>query len=281
MYIYPRIRIAHCDVTSRLPHATPSFSSKKRPPATADVFQKSQIATIEELGRIQLAGKQANQQLDKIRQGTLTVTPQEEKSLNQQLLAGRKALEALVLRNQKLVYSVLNALLEKHPSPIPYEDLLYVGTKGLIDAAGTFDPAKGKFSTVAWRRIDGEIKTLIQKEAALNQVSLNVPLDEEEDGTTPLDLLVDPTPSVKTRIFQTELAEILNHALSELPPKSREAVKAYYGLGDDDPLTYEAIAEKQGLGGKVHARYYVQEGLKRLQNNPKLRDLLADLQIDH
>lgn len=117
-----------------------------------------------------------------------------------------KEQKELVLKNLKFVHYLVNKL-DQHS--YNYEDLVSVGTIGLIKAASTFDESKNiKFSTYAARCINNEIFMYFRKENShMNDISLNDTIHVDKDGNelTICDILASPE-----KDFTEQIEDIYN-----------------------------------------------------------------------
>lgn len=134
-----------------------------------------------------------------------------------------KEQEELVLKNQRLVYYLLNKL---DISPNEYEDMASIGKIGLVKAAATFDASKNiAFATYASRCINNEFFMHFRKEKShMNDISLDEPIGDDGEGHEIT--LIDKLPSLdKDFTEQTEKTELfikcVNIALNLLEPRER------------------------------------------------------------
>ncbi len=115
--------------------------------------------------------------------------------------------EHLVLDNQKLVYYIVQKL-GITPNSSDYEDIISIGTIGLVKAAITFDTSKNiAFSTYASRCIKNEIFMHYRKaKKYANDISINEPIGDNGEGKelTIVDLLADPESDFVKRILDKE-----------------------------------------------------------------------------
>lgn len=113
--------------------------------------------------------------------------------------------EELVLKNRRLVYYLVNRL---DVAPSDYDDIVSIGTIGLIKAAATFDQSKNiKFATYAAQCINNEIFMHFRKKKAyINDISLDNPIynDGEASETTLGDMIPNSNEDFTERIAETE-----------------------------------------------------------------------------
>ncbi len=155
-----------------------------------------------------------------------------------------KAKKTLVEHNLRLVVHVA----KKYFSPeIEQDDLISIGTIGLIKAVTSFDSDKGtRFATYASRCIDNEILMYFRsKKKASNDISISEPIDTDRDGNALT--LIDVIASEENIAEDLDLAmeiEKLNRFLSVLSVRERRIITMRYGLGGTAPLTQREVAQK-------------------------------------
>ena len=133
--------------------------------------------------------------------------------------------EELVLKNQRLVYHLVNKL-RRASSNCDYDDMVSEGTIGLIKAAATFDDSKKtKFSTYASRCIKNEILMYFRKENRhMYDISLNEPIAHDGKGNelTVGDKIPSPEKDFTERIEESEMfIKIISIILNLLEPRER------------------------------------------------------------
>lgn len=135
--------------------------------------------------------------------------------------------EHLVLDNQKLVHYLVRKL-GVTPNSSDYEDIVSIGTIGLVKAAITFDPSKNfTFSTYASRCINNEILEYYRESNKhVNDISIYEPIGDNGEGKelTIVDTIVDPEfDFVKKIAEKEELTKVVNTVLNCLKGKNRIA----------------------------------------------------------
>ena len=166
-----------------------------------------------------------------------------------------------------------------HPSKKYYtqssdqEDLISIGTIGLIKGISSFDPAKGaRLATYAARCIENEILMYFRSQKKLQgEVSLSDSIDTDKDGNA-LQLMdivgVDDT--MLEDLHDRDNALRLHKLVQErLTAREAEIVRLRYGLGGTVPLTQREIASSFGI-----SRSYVSRIEKRALE--KLREALQE-----
>ncbi len=155
-----------------------------------------------------------------------------------------KAKNTLVEHNLRLVVHVA----KKYFSPeIEQDDLISIGTIGLIKAVTSFDCEKGtRFATYASRCIDNEILMYFRaKKKTQSEVSISEPIDTDKDGNALT--LIDVIASDENIADNLDLAmkiEKLQGFLSVLGERERRIIAMRYGLGGNAPLTQREVAAK-------------------------------------
>lgn len=138
------------------------------------------------------------------------------------------------------------------------EDLVSIGTIGLIKAINTFRPDKNiKLATYASRCIENEILMYIRKFSAVrNEISIDEPLNMDWDGNELLlsDVLGDDEDNIVYEIEQREEKEAIRRAVASLEPREREIIEMRYGLGGYDEMTQKEVADRLGISQSYISR---------------------------
>ena len=138
------------------------------------------------------------------------------------------------------------------------EDLISIGTIGLMKAISTFRPDKNiKLATYASRCIENEILMYIRKNSNRRmELSIDEPLNIDRDGNELLlsDILgTDEDMILRPMEDDVDLC-VLRQALRELPQREREIVLMRYGLYGRKELTQKEVAEKMGISQSYISR---------------------------
>ena len=141
---------------------------------------------------------------------------------------------------------------------INLEDLISIGTIGLIKAIGTYRRDKNiKLATYASRCVENEILMFIRKTAPLKaEVSLNEPINMDYDGNELLlaDILgTDEDMILKPLEDDVDIC-VLRQAVRELPQREREIVCMRFGLEGMKELTQKEVAQKMGISQSYISR---------------------------
>ena len=138
------------------------------------------------------------------------------------------------------------------------EDLISIGTIGLIKAVGSFRPDKNiKLATFASRCIENEILMHLRKTSRLrSEVSLDEPLNVDWEGNVLLlsDVLGTEPDAVYKDVEQSAEREMLMESFSRLPERERRIVELRFGLGGKEEMTQKEIAEMMGISQSYISR---------------------------
>ena len=163
--------------------------------------------------------------------------------------------DKLVEHNLRLVVYIAKKF---ENTGINIEDLVSIGTIGLIKAINTFKLDKNiKLATYASRCIENEILMYIRKISNTRvEVSIDEPLNVDWDGNELLlsDVLGSDENSVSYEIEQYEERMIIRKAVAALDPREREIIEMRYGLFGKEELTQKEVAEKLGISQSYISR---------------------------
>ncbi len=180
---------------------------------------------------------------------------EERKYLDAWLQGDLEARNVLIEHNLRLVAHIIK---KYYASQNDQEDLISIGTIGLIKAIDTFDPAKGiRLSSYASRCIENEILMFFRSgRKSAQDVSLNEPIDTDKEGNalTILDTMaVDDTivESIDTKMKSEKLYRFLQ---SSLTPREREVVCRRYGLLGFAPQPQRVVAKRLGISRSYISR---------------------------
>lgn len=180
------------------------------------------------------------------------------------------AREELILHNMRLVAHVIKkyAVTEEDK-----EELLSIGTIGLIKAASTFNPDYGnKFATYAIRCIDNEILMYFRgRKKTKGDVSLYEPIGVDKEGNQIhlVDVLdVEDEDVIDKIIKETQLKKVADSIDYVLSDRELLIIKLRYGLGDSRCYTQKEIAKGLGISRSYVSRIEKKalEKLKKLLN---------------
>ena len=165
------------------------------------------------------------------------------------------AKQLLIERNLRLVVYIARRF---ENTGVNLEDLISIGTIGLIKAIGTYRREKNiKLATYASRCIENEILMHIRKIAGQKaEVSLDEPINMDYDGNELLlsDILgTDEDMIMRPMEDDVDLC-VLRSALSELPDRERQIVCMRYGLNGYQELTQKEVAQQLGISQSYISR---------------------------
>ena len=163
--------------------------------------------------------------------------------------------DTLVEHNLRLVVYIAKKF---ENTGINIEDLISIGTIGLIKAINTFRADKSiKLATYASRCIENEILMFIRKTAGMKQeVSFDEPLNVDRDGNELLlsDVLGSEEDTVFASIEFEEDRKTVHKALEELEPRERVIIELRYGLCGGKEHTQKEVADMLGISQSYISR---------------------------
>ena len=197
------------------------------------------------------------------------LTRDEENEMIARLGAEDSARQTLIEHNLRLVVYIAKRF---ENTGAGLEDLVSIGTIGLIKAVNTFQSDKNiKLATYASRCIENEILMYIRKNSgAKNEFSIDEPLNIDWDGNELLlsDVLGSDEDSVSYEIEMREERALVRAAVASLDPRERELIELRYGMRSGDEMTQKEVADLLGI-----SQSYISRLEKRILSN--LRDQLA------
>lgn len=166
-----------------------------------------------------------------------------------------KSKNILIEHNLRLVVYIAKRF---ENTGIGIEDLVSIGTIGLVKAIGSFCPEKNiKLATYASRCIENEILMYIRKTAhGRGEISIDEPLNVDWDGNELLlsDVLAGDEENILYEIEQNEEKETLRAAVAALAPREREIIQLRFGLSGGDELTQKEVADRLGISQSYISR---------------------------
>lgn len=165
------------------------------------------------------------------------------------------ARDELIVHNLRLVVYIAKKF---ESTGIGVEDLVSIGTIGLIKAVNTFCPNKKiKLATYASRCIENEILMFLRKASQYrNDLSIDEPLNIDYDGNELLlsDILGTDDDIVNKGIESEAEREMLRFAVSGLGKREREIMEMRFGLIDGKERTQKEVAEQIGISQSYISR---------------------------
>ena len=166
-----------------------------------------------------------------------------------------EAKNTLIERNMRLVAHVSKKYQNTGEDP---EDLISIGTIGLIKAVSTFRVDRNiKLATYASRCIENEILMYIRKISGQKaEVSLDEPINTDWDGNELLlsDVLGTESDTVMRPMEDDVDHELLRQALSRLSEREMQIVQMRFGLGGRPEKTQKEVAELMGISQSYISR---------------------------
>ena len=190
---------------------------------------------------------------------------QEREALEAMQTGDPAARDKLIEHNLRLVAHVVK---KYYASREDQDDLVSIGTIGLIKAVSTFKPDKNiRLATYACRCIENEILMYFRTLRKQSQeVSLSEPIDNDSEGNAIS--LLDVISCEDTMLEQVELSDrqqlLYRYLAEELDPREREILFLRYGLTGRAPLPQREVAEKCGISRSYVSRIE-KKALKKLE----------------
>lgn len=184
------------------------------------------------------------------------LTPEEEAMLLRVLSTENYDVkQKLVEHNLRLVVYVARKF---ENTGICIEDLISIGSIGLIKAINSFDPGKNiKLATYASRCIENEILMYLRKNHNLKtEVSIDEPLNTDWDGNELLlsDVLGTDGDDVGRRIEDEVDRQLLHTAIKRLNERERSIMELRFGLGNGTEKTQKEVADMLGISQSYISR---------------------------
>ena len=184
------------------------------------------------------------------------LTPEEEAKVMQDIAENKpNAREPLITHNLRLVVYIAKKFESANAG---VEDLISIGTIGLIKAVNTFCPERNiKLATYASRCIENEILMFLRKSTQLkNEISIDEPLNVDWDGNELLlsDVLGSDQDIVNRGIEQEVECSLLLQAVSRLSPRERSIMELRFGLNGQKEHTQKEVADELGISQSYISR---------------------------
>ena len=185
------------------------------------------------------------------------LTREEEETVMNELRAGDNThRELLVVRNLRLVVYIARRF---ENTGINIEDLISIGTIGLIKAVVTFNPDKGnRLAAYASRCIENEILMYLRsKKKAAKEISLYEPIGTDREGNEIklYDIIETDEEEVAEKIHLKENIQTLYEKVEkELSQRERIILKMRYGLYNGEEYTQREIARQLGISRSYVSR---------------------------
>lgn len=166
-----------------------------------------------------------------------------------------KGREQLIVHNLRLVVYIAKKF---ESTGICVDDLVSIGTIGLIKAVNTFSPEKNiKLATYASRCIENEILMFLRKSSQhKNDISIDEPLNIDWDGNELLlsDILGTDEDTVNSNIEDDAEKAVLRDTVSNLPERERIIMEMRFGLKSGREMTQKEVADIIGISQSYISR---------------------------
>jgi RNA polymerase sporulation-specific sigma factor len=184
------------------------------------------------------------------------LSKEEEEYLLARLPKGDVAVKAMLIeRNLRLVVYIARKF---ENTGINIEDLVSIGTIGLIKAVNTFDPEKKiKLATYASRCIENEILMFLRRNSKIkSEVSFDEPLNIDWDGNELLlsDVLGTENDTIYRNIEDQVDRKLLYKALDKLSDRERIIMELRFGLNGEEEKTQKDVADMLGISQSYISR---------------------------
>ena len=193
--------------------------------------------------------------------GSQTLPPplevaEEEKLLQKLMLDDKEAKQILVERNLRLVVYIAKKF---ENTGIDFEDLISIGTIGLMKAINTFNVDKNiKLATYASRCIENEILMQLRRNTKIkNEISIDEPLNKDGDGNELLlsDILGTDSDITSKGIEDEVDMKLLNIAINKLDKREKYIMQLRFGIdGDQKEKTQKEVADMLGISQSYISR---------------------------
>lgn len=192
---------------------------------------------------------------------------EERKVIDQAVSGNQKARDTLIEHNLRLVVYVAKRY--DNSTNCPLEDLISIGTIGLVKAINTFKADKNiKLATYASRCIENEILMYLRKNNKIRyEISLDEPLNIDYDGNELLlgDIVGTDDDLVEQEMMKSDQRKLFYEALKDLNEREKEILILRYGLSNHDELTKKDVAKLLGISQSYISRLE-KKIIKKLRN---------------
>lgn len=184
------------------------------------------------------------------------LTAKEERECLEQIALGDEAAKArLIEHNLRLVAHII----KKYYSTFKdQDDLISIGTIGLIKAVSTFKPEKSvRFATYASRCIENEVLMHFRnKKKSAQDVYISDPIDTDKDGNslTLMDVMSEEDNIVDCIDLHIKSEQLYQFIGTALDKRERQIIVMRYGLGGNRPLTQREVAKKLDISRSYVSR---------------------------
>lgn len=199
---------------------------------------------------------------------------EEDKYIKQMLSGDERAKNILIERNLRLVAHLAK---KYSSSPQDNDDLISIGTIGLIKGITSFKAEKGtRLATYAARCIENEILMSMRGNKKFqNEVSINdkIGVDSEGNEIALIDILEDTSPEISDRVASrmetSRMYECIKKCLTE---REAEIISLRFGLGGHEEWTQNEVAKKFGISRSYVSRLE-KKAILKLRETMEKKDL--------
>lgn len=192
--------------------------------------------------------------------GSQTLPPpldvnEEEEALKRLSNGDNEVKKLLVERNLRLVVYIAKKF---ENTGVGIEDLISIGTIGLMKAINTFNTEKNiKLATYASRCIENEILMFLRKNNRIKgEISIDEPLNQDGDGNELLlsDILGTEGDVTSRRIEDEVDMKLLRESITKLSNREKYIMELRYGFGTDEEKTQKEVADMLGISQSYISR---------------------------
>lgn len=180
---------------------------------------------------------------------------EEQRAIMGHMSGSKKDRDLLIEHNLRLVVYIAKKF---ENAGVNVEDLISIGTIGLIKAVNTFKIEKNiKLATYASRCIENEILMYLRRNNKVKgEVSLDEPLNVDWDGNELLlsDILGTDNDEVYEHIEDEVNKKLLGYAMGKLSGREKEIMEMRFGLSGRKELTQKEVADKMGISQSYISR---------------------------
>ena len=174
------------------------------------------------------------------------LTAKEEREYLERFQNGdMEARSKLIEHNLRLVAHIIK---KYYSSQSDQDDLVSIGTIGLIKAVNTFDSSKGiRLSSYAARCIENEVLMFFRNgKKSAQDVSMNEPIDTDKEGNTLtlMDVMSTEDNIVDNLDIKIKSEQLKKYVVEVLTPRERIIIELRYGLNGSRPLTQREVAQR-------------------------------------